>query len=101
MAERMTVAEARQKLVQLNQDISLAVMVLRPHVELIRRYQQERRDMESIGHIVDPTLYRSSERQATDAVLAPIYSEALRFVEAYDRQCAAAQDVLAKVTRHG
>ncbi|WP_449255158.1 hypothetical protein [Bosea sp. (in: a-proteobacteria)] len=101
MAETMTVAEAREQLLRLGQDISLAVMVLRPHAELIHRYQQERRDMESIGHIINPTLYRSSERQATDAVMAPIYDEALRFIETYDRQCAAAQDALAKVTRHG
>lgn len=101
MVEAMTVAEAREELLRLGQDISLAVMVLRPHADLIRRYQKERRDMESIGHIVKPTLYKSSERQATDAVMAPIYAEALRFVETYDRQCAAAQDALAKVGRHG
>ncbi|WP_420104113.1 hypothetical protein [Bosea sp. (in: a-proteobacteria)] len=101
MAETMAVAEAREQLLQLGQAISVAVMVLRPHADLIRRYQQERRDMESFGHIVNPTLYKSSERQATDAVMAPIYSEALRFVETYDRQCAAAQDALAKVGHHG
>lgn len=93
----MTPAEARQALTELSTAISIAAMALRPHVELMRRFQNERQRMESIGPILAPSLYNSSERIATDAILSPLYNQALTFIETYDRQLDAVKKALKQV----
>jgi len=57
--------------------------------------------MENFGHIVDPTLFRSSERQAVETLMKPLYQAALDFLDAHDRQVAAARKALEKVRAHG
>ena len=95
------VEKARQELLALAVAIQTAVTVLRPHMDLIARFEQERRDMDNFGHIVDPTLFNNEERRAHDAIMAPIHRQAATLVETFDAQMAAAIDALGKVKHHG
>lgn len=99
MADSIT--KAREELLALGGAIDMAVNILRPHMDLIARYEQERRRMDNVGSIVDPTLFNKEERRATDAIMAPMYRSAAAFVQTFDIQMAAAQDALSKVKHHG
>lgn len=78
--------------------VSTAVMVLRMEIETMRAFQKEARDMENFGHIVDPTLYRDSERRAAAAVVGPLFDLAVQFVERYDEHIAKSKAALRKVS---
>ncbi|WP_127076176.1 hypothetical protein [Rhodomicrobium lacus] len=89
--------EAREALIELGHAIGVAVMILRPHKELIEQFKKERRDMDAFGCFVDPTLWLNQERRATEAVMAPLYDAALKLIETHDQQMDAAKTALAKV----
>jgi hypothetical protein len=95
----MSKESARQELLELGQAINTAVVLLRPHMDLIARYEKERRDMDNFGSIVNPTLFNNSERRAVDAIMAPLYAKARELVETYEIQMATAATALAKVKR--
>lgn len=78
--------------------VSTAVMVLRSEIETMRRFQQEARDMENFGHIVNPTLYRDSERRAVAAIVGPLFDLAVQFVDRYDEHIAKSKAALQKVS---
>lgn len=86
-----------QKLHSASQAISTAVLVVRMELPVIEQFLKECRDMENYGHIVDPTLYRDSERKAVSALLKPLFEAAQQFVSTYDVQIAKSKDALAKV----
>lgn len=94
----MTRDEARLALQEVIAAVSLAVNVIRPHADFIRLYQAEARDMESVGPLLAPSLYMSSERRAADAVIGPLLGQALSLVKTYDQQVSAANVALKKVT---
>ena len=93
-----TRAEAVDALSGLNLTLSCAVQLLREHVATIDQFFEEKRSMENVGSILDPTLFNSSERRATEALLAPVYRAARDFVATYDAQVARALEALAKVS---
>lgn len=88
---------ARQELADAAQAIATAGHILRPHMGLIARYMKERDLMDSVGPIISPSLYKSSERQATDAIMGPIFQAAAAFVKALDDQTQRAREALEKV----
>ncbi|QZN99758.1 hypothetical protein [Chenggangzhangella methanolivorans] len=71
--------------------------MIREHRDTLDRFFAEQRSMDSVGAILDPTLFNSSERRATEQILTPIYRAAQTFLETYDRQSASARQALAKV----
>lgn len=91
--------DARSELESANAAITTAAMVLAAHRDLFERFLKEVCDMDNFGHIVNPTLYRDSERLAMSALLTPLYRAALDFLAVHDRQIAAAKVALEKV--HG
>lgn len=93
----MTREEAKAALTEAAAAINLCATILRPHVEFFSRYENERRHMENFGHIVDPTLFRDSERRAADAIMAPLFRGAQEFLHTIDLQVAAAKGALEKV----
>lgn len=97
----MTREEARQALLEASNAVSTCVLLLKPHRELFERFFREQRDMENFGHIVDPTLYKDSERRAVAAVVAPLFADALKLVKTYDEQVAKSNAALEATTREG
>ncbi|MGE0426229.1 MAG: hypothetical protein AB7O88_28475 [Reyranellaceae bacterium] len=95
----MTRDEAAEHLAAANTAIATAVMLIRCEIDTINRFFEEKEHMASIGPIIDPTLFNSSERRAMEALLSPVYEAARDLVGAYDRQNALARDTLAKVRR--
>lgn len=75
----------------------MAVHFLQPHRALFDEFMRESRSMESIGPIVDPTLFMSSERRATEAMLKPLYQGAIDFLTTHDQQIARVRAALEKV----
>ncbi|BCW88028.1 hypothetical protein sos41_11660 [Alphaproteobacteria bacterium SO-S41] len=92
-----TKEDAREALLQAGASISAAVAILAPHMPLFDQFEAEERDMENFGHIIDPTLYRSSERRAAAALMSPIFKAARAFVNALETQSANAREALEKV----
>lgn len=90
-------ADARERLELANAAIAAAAAVLEPHRALFDEFMRESEMMESVGPIIDPTLYKSSERVATEAVLEPIYQGAIDFLNTYQRQVARLREALEKV----
>jgi hypothetical protein len=88
--------EARDRLNELNAAIGLAAELIRANADVLDQFFAEKASMDSVGPILDPTLFNSSERRAIEAVLEPVYEAARDFVRAYDVQIAAARAALAK-----
>lgn len=92
--------EAHAKLHSAAQAISTAALILKMEMETMEAFQKEARDMENFGHIVDPTLYRDSERRAAAAVVGPLFDLAVSFVKKYDEHIARSKAALQKVSDH-
>jgi hypothetical protein len=92
-----TIEEAREMLASAANAAQMAAHMLRPHLALFAQFRQEAQLMDSVGPILNPTLFKSSERAATQAFLAPIFDEAERFVRTVDRQTKSAREALEKV----
>jgi len=86
--------EARQALDALNRAIATAALLIRAESETLERFFIEQRHMENVGVILDPTLFKCSERRAVEALLTPVYGAARDFLAAYDRQVARAGEAL-------
>lgn len=97
MADRLTKEEARAKLDALNTAIHTAVLLVAGERETLERFFAESLSMDIVGPILDPTLFNSGERRATQAILTPIYRAALDLVRAYEGQISAAAAAVAKV----
>ena len=93
--------EARQALHAANMAIAAAVQLIRAERDALERFFEEKAKMDSVGPILDPTLFNSSERRAVEALLSPTYRAALDLVATYDRQLDAGRDALTKVKRDG
>lgn len=93
-----TKKQAREEIEAANGAIAAAALMLRDHLDFFQRFEVEARNMENYGWAIDPTLYKSSERQAISALLSPIYQSAQQFVANYDAQVAQAQAALKKVS---
>lgn len=63
----------------------------------MEEFLREAVDMENFGHIVDPTLYRDSERRAASALVTPLFEAALSFLRIHDEQTKRANAALDKV----
>lgn len=90
-------SDPKQRLHSASQAISTAVQLLKSELPTMEAFLEESRKMESIGPIVDPTLFKDSERRAVSALMQPLFEAAVKFVQAYDTQVAKAKDALAKV----
>lgn len=94
-----TVEEAREQLAEACMIISHATDLIRPYAPLFEQFRQETERMESAGPIIDPTLFKSSERRATEAFLKPIFEAAEQFIRTVDVQKARAQVALDQVKK--
>ena len=97
----MTKEEARAKLDALNAVISTAVMLIAGERETLDQFIAEQESMNSVGPLLDPTLFNSSERRTVEAIVTPIYSAARELVRAYEAQICKAAAALQKVKGHG
>jgi hypothetical protein len=93
----MTRDEAQEALHELNGAIGVAVSLIRSQKEILDRFFAESESMASIGPILDPTLFNSSERRAVEALVTPVYRAAQNLLSTYDEQQAKGLDALAKV----
>ena len=73
-------------------------MLLKPFEPRVLQFHRESRDMDSVGPILNPTLFMNPERRAAEAVLKPIYDEALRFIQIYEAQRDRSAAALGKVS---
>lgn len=94
----MATNDARARLMEAAAAINVAVQILRPHVALFADYEREERVMESIGPILDPTLYRKGERRAVASLMGPLFKHADRFVALFDEQAANGKAALEKIS---
>lgn len=90
-------SDARERLEAANAAIAMAAHLLQPHRALFDEFMRESWLMESVGLVVDPTLYKSPERRATADVLEPVYRGAIDFLNTYERQTARLREALEKV----
>ncbi len=95
----MTREEAKEALSTAIATIGVAAEIIRSQEALIRQYLGEAERMDSVGPIIDPTLFNSSERRATDALLRPIFQGASDFLRIYDERVASGKAALVTVTR--
>lgn len=93
----MTREEAEEALCRLNAAIATAVLVINGEKEVLDRFFAEQRSFDTIAPILDPTLWNSSERRATEALLSPIYKAAKNLIVIYDAQTSRAAKALAEV----
>lgn len=82
----MSLEERRVALRAASHAIGAAVALLRPHVVLFDAFKREQEYMESIGCIIDPTLYKSRERREVADMMAPLYAASTRLVETFEAQ---------------
>lgn len=78
--------------------VSTAVMVLKMEQPTFEAFLKEARDMENFGHIVNPTLYMSPERQGANAIVQPLFEAALKFIAEYELHIARSKAALKKVS---
>lgn len=90
-------ADPTQKLLAATQAISTAVLILKMEVPTFSAFLKEARDMDNFGHIVDPTLWKKSERRAVTAVVEPLFKAALAFVAEYEAHVTRSREALDKV----
>lgn len=96
----MTKEEAKAALDDALRSTGAAREMIRSVEPTLARFMVEARRMESIGPILDPSLFNSSERRATEAMVKPFFEMALSFVERHDRQMETVKAALEKVQRH-
>lgn len=77
--------DAREELDQANGCINVAVTLLRPNVDLMRRFREERRSLESVGPVLAPALFLDREKRAVGDMLAPVYEAAEKLVAEFDK----------------
>jgi hypothetical protein len=97
----MTKDEAKAALDEALTSIGAAREIIRAVEPTLRRFMEEARRMDSIGPILNPTLFNSSERRATEAMVKPFFEMALAFVDQHQRQMNAVKAALAKVRADG
>lgn len=95
----MTQEEARAALHAATNAIREAAELLRPHSGLFAAYQRERESMDSIGPIIDQTLWKSPVRRETDAIVGPLFDGAQSFLRIVESQRTRAMEAV--MTRGG
>jgi hypothetical protein len=85
----MTLEEARAALESANRAIATAAVLLRLERPTMERLLDEDRRADAFLPITDPTLWRSTERQAVADALVPLYSAAVTFLDIYNSSWAA------------
>lgn len=78
--EPMTKAEAEAALRGAFASISVALALLEPHLPFFERFEKEARDLESFGHIVDPSLFKKVVFEEWRGDVRAILKAAHRFV---------------------
>lgn len=86
-----------QRLHSLAATLSTAALLIKAEAETIELYLNEADRMNSVGAILDPTLFMSSERRAADAIMSPIVRAARDYLRAYEMATAAGRSALEKV----
>lgn len=81
----MSPEQARAALADLNATIAFAAQMLEQQRDMLSRFFYEQERMDSIGAILDPTLFMSVERRKAEDVLSPVYRAALKFIDAMAR----------------
>lgn len=80
----MTRDEAQVRLIALNQAIRTAVLLIGLHRDLLDRFFEEARHFDTLGPILDPTLWNNVERRKTEQILKPVYARAQDLLDAYE-----------------
>jgi len=88
---------AREQLLSAANAITTAAFILKADLPTMTAFQEEARNMENFGHVVDPTLYRDPERRAVAAVVSPLFDLAVEFVKKYDAHIAQSKAALKQV----
>lgn len=61
--------------------IATAALLISAYRDLFDRYEKEAQHMDSVGPILNPTLFMNPERQRVDAALRPVFRGARIFLE--------------------
>lgn len=88
---------AREALQEAAAAVSVAAEILKPHADFFERYAREAESMDSVGPILNPTLFKDPERVAVDRFMRPIFAAARAFVRDVENQKRRAAEALAKV----
>ncbi|MDI7864334.1 hypothetical protein MRS76_20555 [Rhizobiaceae bacterium n13] len=94
-------ADPRRQIEEANAIISTVALLLGGSRETFEQFMLESERMDSVGAILNPTLFMSSERRATEALLKPLYRAALDFLRTHDRVIGEARAALDKVNANG
>lgn len=97
----MTKEEAKAALDEALRSIGAAREIIRVVEPTLRRFMEESRRMDSVGPILNPTMFNSSERRATEAMVKPFFAMALTFVDQHQRQMETVKAALEKVRHDG
>lgn len=65
--------------------IACAAELLRDHDDLFARYLREAQHMDSVGPLLNPTLWMNPERQRVDAALRPLMQATRTWLAAVDQ----------------
>lgn len=97
----MTKDEAKEALDGALMSIGAARELIRSVEPTLTRFMVEAQRMESVDPILNPTLFNSSERRATEAMVKPFFEMAMVFVQRHDQQMAIVKAALEKVRSYG
>jgi hypothetical protein len=81
-----TDAPPKFRLNALNSAIRLSIILLAEHRQTIVDFLDESQRMENVGPVLTPTLFLSQERRETEALLKPLYENALALLTSFDEQ---------------
>lgn len=101
MADRTSSAArdaVRAQLQEATAAAAVAAQIIRPYLDLFDRFEREALSMESVGPILDPSLFMSSERRAAESIVRPVFKAAATYVRAIDMQARAAEAAFEKVS---
>lgn len=59
--------------------IAIALLIIEPHRDLLRRFEVEARDLESFGPVLAPALFLKSQRETWRADIRAIFAAAEAF----------------------
>lgn len=65
--------------------VRAAAEILAPHVALMEQFEQESRDLESIGPVLAPGLFLRVQRELWRADIRDAYQAAVRFAREFER----------------
>lgn len=90
----MTPQDAKSALLAMGNALTVAAMVIEQHRETMEQYLAEAQQMDSFGALLDPTLFKSRERQETGEIMTPVVQAGLIFLNVQRQQGDKARSIL-------